>query len=358
MRAGKRVALLTAAVLAVVAGAGVFVAQSETGEASTVVAKVNGMDITAVEFRRELDNQRAPVIDYFLRTYQANVTEAFWDTSYGGENPEMMAKARAMEELVKRKVELELGSRNGLLSGTAYEDLLEQMDRENKRRGEAVKARQPVYGPVRLEETVFIPYYMSKLRNELKEKVAAADLGVSEEELLRLKALEKSPAPPETERVRFRKLAVSYRGAELMGDGAQANQQETLARLKQQLEQAAGESGETALSRGGADIRVTEEELNGETAGTYFKSQPVLYAVLAWGLQEGQASPVFDEGLQGQLVLVKVLEREKGDSGGGNGGKAPEAAVSLDSLYREYIGQLAAEAEVILSQGYDRIRMK
>lgn len=355
MRTGKRAAVLTAAVLAVVTGVGVFYAHGGTSEASSVVAKVNGVGITAVEFRRELDNQRAPVIDYFHRTYQANVTEAFWDTSYGGENPRKLAKARAMEELVKRKVELELGNRYGLLSGMAYEDLLEQMDRENKRRAEAVKARQPVYGPVRLEETVFIPYYMSKLRNELKEKVAAADLGVSEEELLRLKALEKNPAPPEAERVRFQKLAVSYRSAELMGDGALANQQETLVRLKQQLEQAAGE---TALSRGGADIRVTEEELNGETAGIYFKSQPVLYALLTGGLQKGQASPVFDEGLQGQLVLVKVLEREKGDSGGGSSGKVPEAAVSFDSLYREYIGQLAAEAEVILSQSYDRIRMK
>lgn len=357
MRAGKRTALLTAAVLAVVTAVGVFVAHSETGEASTVVAKINGMDITTVEFRRELDNQRAPVIDYFHRTYQANVTEAFWDTSYGGENPEMMAKDRAMEELVKRKVELELGSRYGLLSGTAYEDLLRQMDQENRRRAEAVKARQPLYGPVRMEETVFIPYYMSKLRNELKEKVAAADLGVSEEELLRLKALEKNPAPPETERVLFRKLAVSYRGADLTGDGASANQHETLLRLKQQLEQAAGESGDTPLSWEGADIRVSEEELNGDTAGIYFKSQPVLYALLSGGLQAGQASPVFDEALQGELVLVKVLEREKGDSGG-NGGKMPEAGTSLDSLYRQYIWKLAAEAEVILFQDFERIRIK
>lgn len=358
MRAGKRAALLTAAVLAVVTGVGVFYAHGGTGEASTVVAKVNGIGITAVEFRRELDNQRAPVIDYFHRTYQAKVTGAFWDTSYGGENPETMAKARAMEELVKRKVELELGSRHGLLSGVAYEDLLEQMDQENKRRAEAVKARQPVYGPVRLEETVFIPYYMSKLRNALKEKVAAADLGVSEEELLRLKALEKSPAPPETERARFRKLAVSYRSTELTGDGASANQQETLARLKQRLEQAAGESGDTPLSREGVDIRVIEEELNGETAGIYFKSQPVLYALLSGGLQAGQASPVFNEALQGELVLVKVLEREKGDSGGGNGGNVPQTGTSLDSLYRQHIQQLAAEAEVILFQDFERIRMK
>jgi hypothetical protein len=286
------------------------------------------------------------------------VTEAFWDTSYGGENPETMVKDRAMEELVRRKVELELGSRHGLLSGTAYGDLLEQMDQENKRRAESVKASQPVYGPVRLEETVFIPYYMSKLRNELKEKVAAADLGISEGELLRLKMLEKNPAPPETERVRFRKLAVSYRSAELTGDGASANQQDSIVRLKQRLEQAAGESGETAISREGEDIRVTEEELNRETAGIYFKTQPVLYALLSRGLQAGQVSSVFNEALQGELVLVKVLGREKGDLGSSNGGKVPEAGTSLDSLYRGYIGQLAAEAEVILCAGFEGIRMK
>lgn len=358
MRAGKRAALLTAAVLAVVTAVGVFLAHSETGEASTVVAKVNGMDITAVEIRRELDNQRAPVIDYFHRTYQANVMKAFWDTRYGGENPEEMAKDRAMEVLVKRRMELELGSRRGLLSGTAYEDLLEQMDQENNRRAEALKARQPVYGPVRMEESVFIPYYMSKLRNELKEKIPAADLGVSEEELLQLKALENNPAPSETERVRFRKLAVSYRSAELTGDGAPANQQDTLARLKQQLEQAASEAGDPAISREEGEIRVTEEELNGETAGLYYKSQPVLYAVLSGELQAGQASPVFDEALQGELVVVKVLDRGKKDSGGGNGGKVPEAGATLDSLYTQYIQRLAAEAEVILCPGFERLRMK
>lgn len=358
MRAGKRAALLTAAVLAVVTGVGVFCAYGGTGEASRVVAQVNGIGITAMEFRRELDNQRAPVIDYFHRTYQANVTEAFWDTSYGGDNPETMAKARAMEELVKRKVELELGSRHGLLSGTAYEDLLEQMDQENKRRAEAAKARQPVYGPVRMDESVFIPYYLSKLRNGLKEKVAAADLGVSEEELLCLKALETNPAPPETERVRFRKLAVSYRSAELTGDGSPTNQQDSIAHLKQRLEQAAGESGDTQLSREGENVRVSVEELNGESAGMYYKSQPALYAVLSGGIQAGQASPVFEEALQGELVLVKVLERGKGDSGGGKGGVVPEAGMSLDSLYRQFIGKLAAEAEVILYQGYERIRIK
>lgn len=358
MRAGKRAALLTAAVLAVVTGVGVFCAYGGTGEASTVVAQVNGIGITAMEFRRELDNQRAPVITYFHRTYQANVTEAFWDTRYGGESPEGMAKDRAMEALVKRRMELELGRRYGLLSGTAYGDLLEQMDQENNRRAEAVKASQPVYGPVRMDESVFIPYYLSKLRNALKEKVAATDLGVSEEELLQLKALEKNPVPPETERVRVRKLAVSYRSAELTGDGSPTNQQDSIAHLKQLLEQAVGESGDTQLSREGENVRVSVEELNGESAGMYYKSQPALYAILSGGLEAGQASPVFDEALQGELVLVKVLERGKGDSGGGKGSVVPEAGMSLDSLYTQYIERLAAEAEVILCPDFDRLRMK
>ncbi|MNW15424.1 hypothetical protein D3C71_2139180 [compost metagenome] len=53
-----------------------------------------------------------------------------------------------------------------------------------------------------------------------------------------------------------------------------------------------------------------------------------------------------------------MLEREKGDSGSSNGGKLPEAGISLDSLYRQYIQQLAAEAEVILCPEFERIRMK
>ncbi|RAV01016.1 hypothetical protein [Paenibacillus sp. YN15] len=354
MRVGIGAALL-AAIVVVVAGWSVLYASGRTEQDAVRIAQVNGMDVTALEFRQELDRQRAGVIDHFYRTYGAVYTESFWDTSYGGENPETVVKTRAMEELVKRKVELELGSRFGLLSGTAYRDLLEEMNKENKRRAEAVKARLPVYGPVSMDETVFIPYYMSKLRNELKEKVTPQELGVTEEELLRLKERERNPILPAEDRVRFQKLAVSYR------------QGEPLHVLKQRLEQAAQETPPS-----GAGIQVTEEELNGETAGIYFKSQPMLYSVLAGGLEKGQASPVFDEALQGQLVLVKVLERESVDSGssgssgdalgsGGGNGKAGKkaAAESLDELYREHVEQLASAAEVILfREGYDRITMK
>ncbi|MDF2935915.1 MAG: hypothetical protein K0Q90_1288 [Paenibacillaceae bacterium] len=366
----RKIRILAAALILTLAGAGAVYAFIGTEQESIRIAQVNGMNVSGMEFKRELDRQRASVIDYFHRTYGARFTESFWTTSYAAENPETVAKAQALEELVKRKVELELASSFGLLSGASYENLLEELEKENKRRAEAVKARLPVYGPVNMDESVFIPYYMSKLRNELKERLTADDLGVTEERLLRLKALERNPAPPEADRVRFQKLAAAYRNT---GDDSASVREgpvspgaaESLSSLKQRLEKAAQEmlpSGEwrsTPDSYAAAGIQVTEEELTGETAGIYFKSQPVLYTVLTGGLKEGQASPVFDEALQGQLVLVKVLKRDGPDPGSGNDGEAAEQQESLGALYQRYVERLASEAEVtVFSDSYNRLTIK
>jgi hypothetical protein len=41
---------------------------------------------------------------------------------------------------------------------------------------QAIEAKLHVYGPVRLDEGTFINVYLSKLRNELQEKLSEAEL--------------------------------------------------------------------------------------------------------------------------------------------------------------------------------------
>ncbi|RAU97317.1 hypothetical protein [Paenibacillus sp. YN15] len=127
------------------------------------VAEVNGSPVSAGEFRGALEQERAGVIDYYHRTYGAEYGAGFWEAGYGGEKPEETLKRRALREVVQVRTELELAWRHGLIPDASGEFLREEMEKENKRREAAIRANQPVYGPVRLDEAAFRNDYMAKL---------------------------------------------------------------------------------------------------------------------------------------------------------------------------------------------------
>ncbi|MBD2868765.1 peptidylprolyl isomerase [Paenibacillus arenilitoris] len=345
---------LSAAILVAVGGAIAYSASARSGSGGAPVAEVNGSPVAAQEFAKELERQRAAVIDYFQRERGAAYEAGFWTADYGGENPEEKAKDMALRQLVRVKVELELTRRHGLVQGTTYADLLAAMDNENKRRREAVEANRPVYGPVRLDESSFLPYYLSNLRNGLKEALAEGELRATDEELERHYELVKDRLFAGEERIGFRKLSVPYRMHDDRDDADERSRQSAKALLdsaRRLLE--SGRSPEEAareLDAGGeaGGIRYSEEELNEGTAGTYFKSQPALYAALSGGLKAGQVSEPFDEAVQGEYVLIQITEREET---GHAGFEEKERAVRdsyMDAAYNAYLERLVRDAEVIV----------
>jgi hypothetical protein len=344
-----------------IAGVIVYYASAASNSDRALVAEVNGSPITAQEFKSELKQQRASVIDYFYRSYGAEYGENFWEADFNGENPEDTAKKRALQEIIKLKIELELVKQHGLIQGTSYDDLLGEMDKENKRRLAAVKAREPIYGPVQFDESTFMNYYISKLRNELKEKLSEDELKVSDEDLMRHYELVKGTLFTKEDRIKYQKISVSYR------EDVQSNtnnQKKQLAKrlmdsIKLLLEK--GEKMDEAARKLQAEnkaftVQYTEADFNNDTASIYFKSQPVLYSVLADSLKADQISPVFDEALQGEYVLIKVMERETGGHKSFDENKRNVWKNYLDITYDAYLGKLIQEAKVDMNErNYKRI---
>jgi hypothetical protein len=352
------VALLT---VIPIAGVVVFYASAGANSGQAPVAMVNGSVITTQEFKSELEQQRASVIDYFYRSNGAEYGKNFWKTDFNGENPEDTAKKRALQEIIGLKIELELARQRGLIQGTSYDDLLHEMDKENKRRLAAVKAREPIYGPVQLDESTFMKYYISKLRIELKEKLSEDELSVSEEELKKHYELVKDKLFTMEDRIRFQKISISYKEDVQSSTNNQKKQlaKQLMDSIKLLLEK--GEKMDEAARALQAEnkafaILYTEEDFNKDTASTYFKSQAVLYSVLKDNLKVNQLSPVFDETMQGEYVLVKVTERENSGYKSFDENERNVWKNYLDTAYDDYLGKLIREAKVDINESnYKRI---
>ncbi len=356
--------MMVAAFLAIFPIAGVVLLYGSTGSISdrAPVAEVNSSVITAQELGRELEQQRASVIDYFYRSYGAEYGENFWKTDFNGENPEDTAKKRALQEIIRLKIELELAEQHGLVQGTSYDDLLREMDKENKRRLAAVKAREPIYGPVQLDESTFMNYYISKLRIELKEKLSEDELSMAEEDLKQHYELVKDTLFAIEDRIRFQKISVSY--MEDGRSGSTNNLRKQMAKkridsIKLLLDQGK-EMDEAVRERQGENealaVRYIEEDFNNDTAGTYFKSQPVLYSILRDNLIINPISPVFDETMQGEYVLIKVTERETSGYKSFDENERNVRKNYVDTTYGAYLDKLIREAKVDINESnYKRI---
>ncbi|WP_168118815.1 SurA N-terminal domain-containing protein [Paenibacillus sp. HB172176] len=348
-----------------------------TGYASepAVVAEVNGSSIASAEFEKELRRQRASVIDYFRQTYGLEYDKTFWETSVNGENPLELVKQRALDQLVARKVELALAEREGLIEGSSYSDLLRELKEENKRRQLAVEENQAIYGPVRLDEDAFTPYYMSNLRNALKEKLSDAELQLSEEELEQRVEQAEAVMSGALDEIAFQKLSVSYRDGQEGNEGAKQSKQdaekqlkamkrlaeERLFAIKQLLED--GMEPAEAIKQEGIEgdeleIRYTEEKFGEGTAGMYFKSQPALFAMLEGDLEEGELSPVFEEAATGEFVLVKIIGRKEGEAE--SSGELEQATRNSyrDEAYLAYLKRLIDNAHVeIVEDSWKSIKL-
>ncbi|RED63863.1 hypothetical protein [Cohnella lupini] len=330
----------------------------------TPVADVNGSPITARELENELMRQRAGVIDYFRQTYGAEYGKDFWETDYNGETPGSVARNWALQSLVRTRLELELAQSYGLIRGTSYEDLLLEMDKENKRRRAAVQANEPVYGPVKFDESFFLNYFLSHLRIELKEKLSEKEVKMTDEDLQKHYEQIKDTMFTLEGKVSFEKTAVSYRGE---GKGTSAERKLTAKKLAESLRTLVDqgmevtEAVQSARLQAGNDtvtIRNTDDELTGDKAGAYYRSQPQLYSILSGSLKAGQISAVFDEELLGEYVFIKVKAIEADGYQSFEENKHNVRSSFMDIAYESYLDKLYDKATIeIYEERIDRLKL-
>ncbi|MGF6355016.1 hypothetical protein ABIE27_002930 [Paenibacillus sp. 4624] len=355
------------AIILIIASSTYFAIAGHTPSENTYVAKVNESWITVHELQREMQQQRAMVIHYFQSTYGAPYNKDFWKADYEGENPEQFLKQLAMEEITKIKVEMDLAQNKGLIRGSSHDDLMHEMEIENQHRREALASNQPIYGPKQLDEISFMNYFTSRVRNRLKEALSLNELKPTDKELEEYYKEVQGQLFVREDTIKFDKISVSYKHTDLDLNQTQVHKQtakKVIEVAQSLLEQ--GDKSEmseiiTVLQKqfNSAILHHTIEEFNPQTASTYFKSQPALYAELQNLSNVEHKSFIIDEPAQSQYVLIRTFGEQLSERITKSLTAKEQNHIRqsyLNQAYARYILKLISHAQIdIMSEAYHRV---
>ncbi|WP_342409696.1 hypothetical protein [Paenibacillus sp. FSL R10-2778] len=109
---------------------------------------VDGYAVTEEEFQSFVKEQRAITVDYFFRTYGAQVDESFWTRQYGKnhETPSEYAKNSAMTALLMSKQEQFIADKRGIAPYQSFDELKSDMQEENVKRAKMDDSGETYYG--------------------------------------------------------------------------------------------------------------------------------------------------------------------------------------------------------------------
>jgi len=184
---GKKLLFVISSMLIVlVAGALSLGSMPALNPAEKTVFTIDNYDVSEREFAAFLQSNKALTASYFKRTYNADYDKKFWTASFNGENPLEYAKQKAMDELVKVKLEQIIMKENGIVSDISYAAFLKNYNQENKDRARKTANNQPIYGPKKYGVAEYYSYYQSMNVQKLIEKWTKEAQGtLSDDELKR-----------------------------------------------------------------------------------------------------------------------------------------------------------------------------
>lgn len=332
-----------------------FVGRTDARPEQSVVAEIDGEPVTEEEFRWALARERSGVIEHFKRTYGAVVDKAFWQREYEGVTPLETVKRRALDAVARMKVQLRLAERHGFIADASYEGLLLEMERENRARAKSLAAGLPVYGPSKFDQADFFDFYLGRLTVELKDKLAEAELAMTEEKLKRHYEEAKDELFRLEGETRFHAISASYRIDGMEDEARKREAASALDEIRARL--AAGEAASDLVDElgNGASkhddaslLQAAEESFDAASARYYYRALPQLYELLADAPEPGFVAPILDDMENGRYMLAVVIGSEAGGYASFEESKDKVRQLAMESAYVEYVDKLAKEAQIVM----------
>ncbi|EJW15907.1 hypothetical protein M5X00_11025 [Paenibacillus alvei] len=121
---------------------------------------VDGYAVTDEEYLFYINEQRAVTVNYFYRTYGAQVDEGFWTRQYGEnqEIPSEYAKKAAMTALLRAKQEQIIADERDIAPYKSFNELKSDMEDENAKRAEMENTGDTYYGLPELDLYQYMQY--------------------------------------------------------------------------------------------------------------------------------------------------------------------------------------------------------
>ncbi|WSQ13258.1 hypothetical protein OG604_38965 [Streptomyces sp. NBC_01231] len=139
--------------------------------ATAVVATIDGQHIPVREFALYLGQERAATFTHFRQKFGTADGPHFWTTPHDGQTPASYLRERALADVTRATVELNLAHQDGLVADSGYGSFLHNWERENARRRNAVAAHQVIYGPVQYTESNYFTYVLNNLAAALRDRL-------------------------------------------------------------------------------------------------------------------------------------------------------------------------------------------
>lgn len=146
-----------------------------------VVATVNAEPITYNEYKYFLNKNRAGVIRHFRQNCGFEYDLNFWVDTCEGKSPKQYLADKSLKESIITKTQQVVAMNLGLVSDISYEQFLVGLQKENKRRLEAKKQNQVIFGPVQYSEKVYFDYLFSNLVIQIKKELAKTKFDLNDQ---------------------------------------------------------------------------------------------------------------------------------------------------------------------------------
>lgn len=144
--------------------------QSGELEDGKYLLTVNGYGVTEEEFLMFLRDQKAVTTNYYWTNYKMETDDAFWRTEVDGQTPLEYAKDRALTQVTEAKVEFILASEKDILEYKDYDEMMKDMEKENKERAEKKDSGETFYGVEEYSPFTYYQYLSGGARAELENR--------------------------------------------------------------------------------------------------------------------------------------------------------------------------------------------
>lgn len=152
-------------------------------DTDTYIMKLGTVEITDGQFQYYLDKNRTDIISSYQKSGET-VNEEFWNRQVkDGMSAATLLKAQAKQDCLREQMIFILAKEKGLGNTVTFEEIKEEMEKENTDRENSVKSGKIVYGNKNYSMLTYMNYCISNLSRELIKRMEDKELEYTDEQI-------------------------------------------------------------------------------------------------------------------------------------------------------------------------------
>jgi len=290
------------------------------------IARIDGVPIHTGEFGR--------------------AASAYRDRVASGDISTETAMQKALEESVKIKIRQLIAQEEGLYPDISYAGFLRQLQQENKKREQAIKNGEVVFGPSRYSEEAYFEYVLGQITLSAKRRLLEREWKPDEQALKQFYEANKSRMYLVQGSVKVKQLSISFLNANQEVDETLKKQAKS--KMDAALAMAvAGTEFENIAKASGPEVTLEERVIGLSNERTNLRS-PVAQA--AAKLADHEFSGVIEE--NGRFYLIESIGKQKEGSGYLEFKTIHDQVLKdyADFKYEDYVQERISKAPLVLNE--------